>query len=88
LGRHETINAIRVLVKGIESQFVLHVQQNQNTTRQPDRQTGNVDQGIAGIFLQIAQRDFEVVFEHGKVKSEVFCPRSEVTKIVLAFLWK
>ena len=65
LGRHdliETIEALGVRVETVDAQFRLHVEQNQQATRDADGQPGDVDERVAWMLAQMAQGDFEVVF--------------------------
>lgn len=54
-------------MEGIVSQLVVREHINENARRQADAQAKNVDEGIELVLHQIAQRDFEVVFEHNLV---------------------
>jgi hypothetical protein len=61
----DAINLLGFIVMLIVTQFVVHVEQNQNAARHAHGEAENVDQRIAFVLQQIAQRDFEVIFEHG-----------------------
>jgi hypothetical protein len=41
-----------------------NIKHNDETARQPNRQSGNVDERIAFVLEEISDRDSEVVFEH------------------------
>jgi hypothetical protein len=43
--------------------------ENQQKAAQADCQSENIERGIRLSFVEIAQGDFEVVFEHSKVRS-------------------
>ncbi|GEM_PF-4701293 len=75
----DAIEAIRLFMKRVEIQLVENVQQNQNAASEPNRQADDVDERIFLVLAQIAQGDFEMVFEHDSPKS--FCPMSEVEQL-------
>jgi hypothetical protein len=52
-------------VKILVAQLEAHVEHDQKTTRHADGEAQYVDERVAFVFAQIAQRDFEVVVEHG-----------------------
>src|SRR5262245_36847461 len=58
------IDAIGVAVMAIVTQLVTDIKQNEQTTREANGQTGNVDAGIGFLLEQVPDGDFEMVFEH------------------------
>ncbi len=55
-------DAVGVVVETLVAQLVLHEEHDEQATGQPDGQPGHVDDGIRLVLLQIAKRDFQVVF--------------------------
>ena len=58
------IDSVRLLVKPVVTDFVQHVQQNQQTTRKPNGQACNVDRGIKRVPQQIPPGHCEIIPEH------------------------
>jgi hypothetical protein len=50
----------------IIAQFKLHIEQNHNAHRHPDRQTDQIDQHIHGMLSGIPKDDFEVILNHDR----------------------
>jgi hypothetical protein len=51
-------------MKLVITQFVLHPQQDQQTTGYSDRETDDVDEGVSLVSPDVPNRDFKIVFDH------------------------
>ena len=60
----DPVDVVRFFVKAVVAQFVADEEHDQQATRQPHSQPGDVDKRVALVLAQSAQGDFEVVLDH------------------------
>jgi hypothetical protein len=51
-------------MESIEAQFILNPEKNEEGGGDPDRQTGDVEEGIAFVFSEIPDGDSKIMFQH------------------------
>jgi hypothetical protein len=78
------VNAIGLFIEAIITQLVPNEQKHQRATRHPDHETGDIDESVTFVPAQIAQGDFEVVFEHGFSISDLGLRISDASLMVEA----
>ena len=61
------VDPVGVFVVAVVAEFVLDVEHDQHAGRHPNRQPGNVDERVALMLLKMAERDLEIILEHGGV---------------------
>ncbi len=63
----DAVNLAGIFMKPVITQFMLHPEQDQDTGRHTDGETGNIDQGISLVTYDISESDLEIVSEHGRL---------------------
>ena len=65
--RVNAVNTIRLLIKFIVAQFIHYVYQDKQAGCQTNRQSQDINGGIAFVLPQVAHRNFEIIFKHNEL---------------------
>ena len=65
----EAVNTVGLRVEAVIGALVLHVEQDEQTARQPYREAGDIDDRVALLPDEVAVGNLEVVSQHGSLES-------------------
>jgi hypothetical protein len=64
-GDPDPVDLVRLFMEFVVGQFIDHIQENKNTTGQPDGKTKDVDKGISPVSPEVSEGNYYITFKHG-----------------------
>src|SRR5689334_19451818 len=83
---NDTINALFVRMKSIEAKFKTGYKKNDNACTYSQGKSKNINNGIRLVAKYVSPSDFEIIFKHKKVVSDVGFAKANFTQTGRLFI--